>query len=123
MPSRAEPEFLSIRAVVTHRRISVRRSIEVQLQELLQIRLDNLAGVDENDLLQVHWEEDVEEQDLVRPDVALLLRPCTGPRWPLASNQLVLKAILEREVGEEFLRVLSIINVPGQSGDLKHTRK
>ena len=103
VPSFPEPEALSIRVVVTHRRVSVRRPMEVQLHELLQIRPDDLVGVDEDDLFEVHREEDVEEQDLVRPDDALFLRLCAEPRWPLVSNQLVLETILGREVGEEFL--------------------
>ena len=72
-----KPETLRIRVVITHWRVAVRRAVKVEVDKLFEVRPDNLVGVDEDDLLEVHREEHVEEEDLICPDDALLLRLCT----------------------------------------------
>ncbi len=100
-----ESEALRIRIVVAHRRVSIWSAVKVKLDELLEVRPDNLVGIDENDLLQVHRKEHVEEQDLVRPDDALLLLLCTEPRWPLVRDELILAAVLCCEVRDKLLHL------------------
>lgn len=66
-------------------------------------------------LLQVQREEDVQKEDLVRPDDALLLRLLVQPGRPLVRHQLVLKAVLAGHVRDEILERrngrLSLISV------------
>lgn len=54
---------------------------------------DDLVGVDEDDLVHGQREEDVQEEDLVSPDDALLLRLLVEPARPLVLDQLVLEAV------------------------------
>ena len=98
-----EAESFGIRVVISHRRVPVRRAMQVQVHELLQICANNLVGVDENDLLEVHREKDVKEQYLVRPDDTLLLLLRAEPRGPFVRDELVLEPIFGGEVRDEFL--------------------
>lgn len=68
-----EPEALHFRVIITHRGIAIRSTMQVEIDQLLQIRPHDLICIDEDDLLEVHGEEHVEEQDLVRPDDTLFL--------------------------------------------------
>lgn len=74
-----EPEAFGIKVVIAHGGISVWCAMEIQIHELLQVRPNDLIGVDEENFLEVHGEKDVEEQDFVRPDDALFLRLCAKP--------------------------------------------
>lgn len=98
-----EPESLHIGVVISHRRVPIRRTMQVQVDELLQVRPYDLVCVDENNLLQVHREEHVEEEDLVRPDDALLLLLRAQPRRPLVRHELIVEVVRFREVWQEFL--------------------
>lgn len=98
-----EPESLHLRIIIAHRRVPIRRAMQVEVDELLQVRAHDLVRVDEDDLLQVHREEHVEEQDLVRPDDALLLLLRAQPRRPLVRHELVFEVVRFREVRQEFL--------------------
>ena len=98
-----ESESLGIRVVISHRRVPIRRAMQVQVNEFLQVCANNLVGVDKNDLLEVHREEDVKEQNLVRPDDTLLLLLRTEPRGPFVRDELVLESIFGGKVRDEFL--------------------
>lgn len=60
--------------------------MQIQLYQLLQICPDNLVSVDEYDLLEVHREQNVEKQDFVCPNDALLFLLSTQPRGPLVCD-------------------------------------
>ena len=77
--------------------------MEVELHKLLEVCADDLVGVDEDDLLEVHGEEHVEEEDLVRPDDPLLLLLCAEPGRPFVCHELVLEVVRFGEVWNEFL--------------------
>lgn len=81
-----------------------------------------LTSIDKDDLVKIHREQDVEEQNLVstevrmpsqfnlrvanaRPDNALFLCLRTKPAGPLVRDELVLKAVLFRQVRDEFLLI------------------
>ncbi|MPC29874.1 hypothetical protein E2C01_023126 [Portunus trituberculatus] len=49
------------------------------------------------------WEEDIQKQDLVAPDDALLLGLLVEPTWPLVLYQLILKTIL---IGQQWQSIL-----------------
>ena len=72
IPSRPESEALHLDVVITHRCVPIWRTVEVEVNKLLQICTHDLIRVDKNDLLEVHGEQNVEEQDLVCPDYPLL---------------------------------------------------
>ncbi len=61
----APPAALALALTLTH--------LEVHVPELGDVGADDLVRVQEDDLLQAQREQDVQEQDLVRPDQALLL--------------------------------------------------
>lgn len=81
VPGLPESETLHFRPVVTHRRIAVHVSSKVEVHKLLHVHPDDLictsgagrghgltallTGIDEDDLVEVHWEQDIEEEDLV----------------------------------------------------------
>lgn len=62
-----------------------------------------LISIDENNFLDVKWEEDVKEENLVTPDDALLLGLLVEPTRPLVLHQFVLKAVLLGQHGKEVL--------------------
>jgi hypothetical protein len=65
-----------------------RCALQIKIPELFQIRAHDLIGIDVNDLVDVEREEDVEEQNLVAPNNALLLRLPSQPLGPLVRNEL-----------------------------------
>ncbi len=65
--------------------------------------LASLVSVDEDDLLEAEREEDVQEEDLVSPDGALLLRLLVEPARPLVLHVLVLEPVPLRVLGDEIL--------------------
>ena len=77
--------------------------MQVQIDKLLQVRSDNRVRINEDDLLEVHREEHIQEEDLVRPDDALLLVLGAQPLGPLVRHKLVLEVVLLRELRDEFL--------------------
>lgn len=78
--------------------------MQVQVHELFQICSDDLIRVDEDDFLQVHRKEHVQEEDLVRPDDALLLLLCAEPGRPFVCDELVFEVVRLGKVWDEFLR-------------------
>jgi hypothetical protein len=107
VPRLPEPEAFHVRVVVAHRCIAIGSSVEVDLVELLHIGTYDLVRINEDHLLEVHWEENIEEEDFVRPDDTLFLFLGTQPGRPLVCDKLVLEAILGSEVWNEFLRQAS----------------
>ncbi len=65
--------------------------------------LASLVSVDKDDLLEAEGEEDVQEEDLVSPDGALLLRLLVEPARPLVLHVLVLEPVPLRVLGDEIL--------------------
>jgi len=76
IPPFPESETFHIRVIITHWRVPIRRSMKVDINKFFQIRSNNLICINENDLLQVHWKQDVKEEDFVAPDDALLFCLC-----------------------------------------------
>ena len=98
-----ETESLHRLVIVTHRSITVRSALEIQIDKLFQVRPDDLVSIDENDFLEVHGEKDVQEEDLVAPNDPLLLALRPEPRRPFVSDEFVLEAVLLCKVRNEFL--------------------
>lgn len=62
-----------------------------------------LTSIDKDDFVEVHWEEDVKEQDLVCPDDPLLFGLRTKPMWPFVSDEFVFEPVLLGEMRNEGL--------------------
>ena len=77
-----EPESLHLLVAVTEGRVAVGSPAQVQVPQLGEVRLDDLVRVDKDDLLEADREEDVEEEDLVAPDGALLVGLLVQPPRP-----------------------------------------
>ena len=99
-----EPEALHLLVVVAHGGIAIRCSLQVEVDQLLQVCAHNLVRVDKDDLVQIHGEQDVEEEDLVRPNDPLLFALLSQPRRPLVGDELVLETVFLGEVRNKFLR-------------------
>ncbi len=82
VPSLPKAETFDFWAAVTHGRVAVHGSLEVHVYELLQIRADDLVGIDKYDLVQVERKEDVQEKNLVAPNLSLFLFLSSEPVWP-----------------------------------------
>ena len=82
-----EAEPLHLGVGVAKGRVGVGRAVEVELPELAQVGADDLVRVAEDDLLEAEREEDVEEEDLVGPGDALLLRLLVQPGGPLVGDK------------------------------------
>ena len=83
--------------------------MEVQVNELLQVGTYDLISVDKDDLLEVHGEKNVQEENLVTPNDPLLFALSPEPGRPLVRDEFILETILLCEVRDEFLeRNLSI---------------
>ena len=97
-----EAEAVHLPLGVAEGRVAVRRALEVHVAQLGEVGLDNLVGVDVDDLLDAEREEDVQEEDLVAPDDALLLGLLVEPAGPLVLHQLVVEAVLLGVVRQEL---------------------
>lgn len=86
VPRLPEPEPFHVGIIVAHRRVSVWRAMQVQIDEFLEIGANDLISVDENNLFQVHGEENVEEENFVRPDDSLLLLLSAEPGRPFVRH-------------------------------------
>lgn len=64
----------------------------------MQIGSHNLIGVDEDDLFEIHREENVKEEDLVPPDDTLFFFLATQPGGPFVRDELVLEPVLFRKM-------------------------
>ena len=100
-----ESEALHLNIVITHRGVPVRCTLQVEINQFFQIRSNNLIGIDENDLLEVHREQNVKEQDFVRPDDTLLFFLSAKPRRPFVRDQFIIEFIGLCQVRDEFLRI------------------
>mmetsp|Transcript_27566 Transcript_27566/g.92176 ORF Transcript_27566/g.92176 Transcript_27566/m.92176 type:complete len:325 (-) Transcript_27566:114-1088(-) len=80
-----------------------RRALHVVVPELPDVRLHHLVRVDVDHLLEGEREDHVQEEDLVAPDDALLLRLRPEPRGPLVPHELHVEALGRRHFGHEGL--------------------
>ena len=71
--------------------------------ELVHVRAHDLVGVDEDDFVEVEREEDVQEEDLVAPDLALLLLLRAQPVRPFVRHERVLEVVVRGQVREGTL--------------------
>ena len=78
--------------------------MEIQIDELLQVGTNDLVSVDEYNLLEIHGEKNVQEENLVAPDDPLLFALSPEPGRPLVRDEFILETILLREVRYEFLK-------------------
>lgn len=88
-----EAEALHLHIVVAHRSICVWSAVYIEVDQFLEVGPDDLISVDEDNLLQIHGEENIQEQDLVSPNDTLFFLLCPQPRWPLVGHELVLEAV------------------------------
>ena len=84
-----EAEAFHFGAGVAHGREAVGRALEVVGDEVVHVCADDLVCVDEDDFVQGEGEEDVEEEDLVAPDFALLFFLGAEPVRPLVGDHFV----------------------------------
>jgi len=63
-----------------------------------------LVGINKDDFIETHGEQDVEKKNLVCPDDALLFSLWPQPRRPFIGDKLILEAVLLSELGYKFLR-------------------
>ncbi len=78
--------------------------MQVEVDQLLQVCAHNLVRVDKDNLVEIHGEQDVEEEDLVRPDDPLLFALLSQPRRSLVGDELVLETVFLSETRNRFLR-------------------
>lgn len=100
----SEPFHLCV--IVTHWGVAVRGALKVYVHEFFQVCTNNLVCVNEDDFLEVHWEEDIQEENFVGPDNTLFFSLSTQPRWPLVRDEFILEAVLLGHVRYELLRTL-----------------
>mmetsp|Transcript_11558 Transcript_11558/g.46766 ORF Transcript_11558/g.46766 Transcript_11558/m.46766 type:complete len:283 (+) Transcript_11558:1132-1980(+) len=86
VPRTPELEAQRLGPRVAKGRVGVRPAAEVHRPELAEVGAEHLVGVDVDDLGDVEREEDVEEEDLVAPDDALLDRLPSQPLGPLVRD-------------------------------------
>jgi hypothetical protein len=67
--------------------------------------MERLTGIDENDLVKIHREQHIQEEDLVSPYDPLLLRLGPKPMRPFVSNELILESIFLRHMRDKFLHI------------------
>mmetsp|Transcript_2327 Transcript_2327/g.9075 ORF Transcript_2327/g.9075 Transcript_2327/m.9075 type:complete len:560 (+) Transcript_2327:669-2348(+) len=103
LPPELEPK--SLLPAGAERRVPVRRALQVEVPQLCQVCPDDLIGVHIDDLVQVEREEDVEEEDLVAPNDALLLGLAAQPVGPLVRDHLDLKPGRLGEGGDGLLEL------------------
>ena len=84
--------------------------MQVQVDQLLQVCAHDLVRVNKDDLVEVHGEQDVEEEDLVCPNDPLLFALLSQPRRPLVGDEFVLETVFLSEVRNKFLR--KIVRLP-----------
>lgn len=99
-----EPEALHVLVVVAHGSVAIRCPLQVEVDQLLQVCAHDLVRVDKDDLVEVHGEQDVEEEDFVCPDDPLLFALLPQPRRPLVGDELVLETVFLSKVRNKFLR-------------------
>ena len=104
VPGLPESKSLHRLIIITHRGITVRSAVKVQIDELLQVGTNDLVSVDKYNLLEVHGEKDVQEENLVAPNDPLLFALSPEPGRPLVRDEFILETILLREVRDEFLK-------------------
>jgi hypothetical protein len=63
----------------------------------------DLVRVDKDDLVEVHGEQDIEEENSVCPDDPLLFTLMPQPRRPFVGDELILETVCLSEVRNEFL--------------------
>ena len=71
-----------------------------------------LIRIDKDDLFEIQGEKDIQKQDLVAPDRALLLRLSVQPRRPFVCHQFVLKTIRFGQFGQKVLKKRSTCQWP-----------
>lgn len=145
-----EAESFHLRSVISHWRVAVDVALQIHIYQLLHIYPHNLiwiasmkqraiarerlTSIDENDFVQVHREENIQEQDFVteinrhqedmrqysRPDDSLLLGLSAEPMRPLVRNKLVLESVFLSHLGNKFLIVspahVTPLSAPRRSG-------
>jgi hypothetical protein len=71
--------------------------------------MERLTGINENDLVEVHWEQHIQEKDLISPYDPLLLRLSSKPMRPFVRDKLILESIFFRHMRDKFLSISSFI--------------
>lgn len=58
-------------------------------------------SIDENNFLDIQWEQYVQEENLITPNDPLLFGLLMQPSWPFILNQFILEIIFIRHVWQE----------------------
>ena len=78
--------------------------MQVEVDQLLQVCAYDLVRVYKDDLVKIHGEQDVEEENFVCPYDPLLFALLSQPRWPLVGDKFVPETVFLSEVRNKFLR-------------------
>lgn len=62
-----------------------------------------LISIYENDLVEIQWEQYIQEQDLVGPDDALFFRLRAKPMGPVIGDELIVKVVLLCHMRDKIL--------------------
>ena len=78
--------------------------MKVKVNQLLQVCPDDLIGIDKNDLIEAHGEKNIEKENLICPDDALLFSLWPQPCRPFIGDKLILEAVFLSELRYKFLK-------------------
>ena len=98
-----ETETFHLLVVVAHGGVAIRCPLQVEVYQLLQVCAHDLVRIDKDDLIEVHGEQNVEEEDLVCPNDPLFFTLLSQPRRPFVRDELVLETVFLSEVRNKFL--------------------
>lgn len=113
-------ESLHFVPIITHRRVAIHVILQVEVHQLLHIRSDDLiwaesalylltscterrTSIDKDDFVQIHWEQDIQEQDLVCPNYPLFLGLSSKPMRPFICHHFVFEPVFLGQVRDECL--------------------
>ena len=78
--------------------------MQIQFHKFLEVCSDDLIRIDKDDLLEIHGEENIEEENLVCPDDTLFFFLSPKPRRPFVRDKLILEIVGRGEMRDEFLQ-------------------
>jgi hypothetical protein len=94
--------------------------LQIEVHQLLHIRSNDLVwarsafsflascteqrtSIDKDDFVQIHWEQDIQEQDLVCPNYPLFLGLSSKPMRPFICHHFIFEPVFLGQVRDECL--------------------
>lgn len=65
IPALPESETFHLLSAVTHRRIAVNPSMQIDIHQLLHVSANNLVGINKDNFVKRHREKNIEEKDFI----------------------------------------------------------